>query len=393
MASPRNGQPFSRDPIHPQTQPPIAPDRRMRGRRPERADRRMRRPRDQTERRRQRWLISLGVGIFLIIGGIVGYGYYHEYIAPPRVLAAQVGDTRYSQGDLVKRMRMLQADAAVGGPSLDFAQAPFEVLNSMAEAGVIRRLAPELNVQVTEAHIEVALLQKFFSRVPEGQEAVPGQIEQEYKEEYRRFLNRNHLSEPDYRELIGERIYRAGVRAKLGEKVPSIGEQVEVHWISLPSDTLSSDEGPTGPTPKQVRNRLETEDLEDLAAELSVDFRYADDKGYVGWVPEGAFPGLDEVLFGSDKREAIAHNEISQPIYTLGGDYIVKVTGGPETREISDLMREKLKDEVMAEWLLEQKTIGGKEGWFKVKFNSKLYAWAIDQVKQTAPRSTVPAGG
>ena len=391
MASPPNGQPFSKDPIHPE--PPKAPDRRMRGRRAQPADRRMRRPRDQRERRRRRWLIALGVGIFLMIGGIVGYGYYHEFIAPPRVLAAQVGDTRYSQGDLVKRMRMLQADAAVGGPSLDFAQAPFEVLNSMAEAGVIRRFAPELNVQVTEAHIEVGLLQKFYPRVPEGQEAVPGQIEQEYKDAYQSFLNRNHLSDPDYRELIGERIYRAGVRAKLGDQVPSLGEQVEVHWISVSSDLLSSDEEPAGPDAKQVRTRLDTEDFEDVAAEVSVDFRYSDQNGFVGWVPKGAFPSLDETLFGSDEQEPIAHNEISQPIYSLQGDYIVKVTGGPETREISDLMREKLKDEVMAEWLLEQKTIGGKEGWFQVKFNSSLYAWAIDQVKQAAPRSTPPAGG
>ena len=337
--------------------------------------------------------IIVGVAILLIIGGIVGFGYYRVFVAPTQVLAARVGDTRYSQGDLVKRMRLLMADSLDQGQTFDYGTAPFEVLSEMAEAGIIRRSAPRFGIQVTESEVELALLLRFAPRVPEGQEVRPGQIEQEYTEKYQGFLNSRHLSDKDYRELVGERIYRTRLRGKLGEQVPSIGEQVEVHWVKLPSEFDTSGASSGAPSPELVRERLEEEGFENVAREVSVDRLYADGKGYVGWVPKDAFPSLDEPLFGSEEQDPIAHNEISEPIFTMEGSYILKVTAGPEEREISDVMKERLKDQVMDTWLLEQKTTGGQEGWWEMKFNSDIYAWAVDQVRQAFPRATPRSPG
>ena len=352
----------------------------------------MQRPRDQRDRRKHRLVILVGVVIFLVIAGIAVFGYYREFMAPSRVLAARVGDTRYTQGDLVKRMRMLQAASGAVGQPIDFSRTPFETLNGMAEAGIIRRFAPGLGIRVTKGDVDFFLQGQFSPNVPEGQEVREGQIQREYRERYQNFLDNSHLSDKGYRRLVEERVYRARIREVLGEQVPLIIDQVEVHWIVLRSPLDATGSGPPALPPDQVLNRLKEEDFEDVAKELSAERTYADDKGYVGWVPQGAFTFLDETLFGSDKRKPLALNEISKPVFAENGTYLVKVTAGPEEQEISETMREKLKDRALDNWVLKRKEIGTSEGWWEMKFDSKIYAWVVKQVTEAAPRATPQAG-
>ena len=353
----------------------------------------MQRPRDQRDRRKQRLVILVGVVILLVIGGIAVFGYYREFMAPARVLAARVGDTRYTQGDLVKRMRMFQATLGAAGQPIDFATAPFETLNSMLEAGMTSRFAPGFGIRVTEGDVDLYLEQQFSPSVPEGQEVREGQIQREYRGRYQTFLDKGQLSDKDYRRLVEERVYKARIREVLGEQIPLITDQVEVHWIVLPSPVgLIGSAAPSSP-PDQILKRLEEEDFEDVAKELSAERRYADDQGYVGWVPQGAFHFLDETLFGGENRKPLSLNEISQPMFSQDGTYLVKVTAGPEEREISETMREKLKDQAFENWILEKKEIGTREGWWEMKFDSKIYSWVVKQVTEAAPRVTPQAGG
>ena len=353
----------------------------------------MQRSRGQKDRQKQRLVIIAGFALLMIIGGIVGYGYYSEFVAPPRVLAARVGDTVYTQGDLVKRVRLLQAASVAVGQPFNYGRVPFEVLEDMAEAEIIRRAAPTFGVQVTDAEVEGYLLQVFYPRIPAGQEVLPGQIEQEFKDNYQSFLNQTHLSDRDYREITEENIYRVRVREVLGEQVPLAGEQVKVHWIILPPVSYSTEGFPTSATPDQIYGRLETEEFAAVAGDVSVARRFANEGGYVGWVPEGAFPFLDDILFGNEETEPLAHDEISPLILSEGQTYIIKVTAGPEEREISETMRSELKTQTLENWLQEQKLVGGREGWFELKFNSQIYEWVTEQVRQTAPRVTPPADG
>ena len=368
-------------------------DRRMRGRRPQRSDRRVQRSRDQRDPRKRGLVMIVGAAILLIIGGIVGYGYYDEFVAPPRVLAARVGDIRYTQGDLVNRMRLLQSISASRGQPLDLGNTPFQVLMNMAEAEMIRRAAPTYNIQVTEDEVELAIRSDFYPRVPEDQEVGEQQVEREYRENYQGFLQNSHLSDKDYRRILEESLYRARMRAKLGEQVPLVGEHVEVHWIKLDANAAPSPVGVPPTSPEQIRKRLEKEEFADVARAVSVERRYADEKGYVGWVAKGAFPNLDAAFFGSEKRDPIPYNEISPPIATIDGTYIVKVTVGPEQREMSLVMRSLLANQSLDKWLNEQRDIGTKEGWLEMKFNSRIYYWVIDQLDQSAPKTTpAPAG-
>lgn len=368
-------------------------DRRMRGRgsessrQPPPTDRRMQRPNDPGTRRRRKWALIVGVVMLLVLGGVASTGFYLAFVAPDQVTAARVGDMVYTQGDLVKRIRMLKVDSAASGGNFAAGTSPFEVLQEMYEAGLARRGAPRYGIRVTDAHVETYLKLKFSP----GTEAVQGssdpEVEREYRENYVRFLNDRHLSDSDYRELIEERIFMSRLREKLGEQIPALGEQVEVHWIRLPSpgEINPADPNPVSATEFAVE-RLEEEPFEEVARRIST-YTYPDkDKpGYVGWVPRGAFPELDKYFFGDEEDDPLAHNEISEPVATPEGTYIFKVTAGPEDREISDQMRERLKDRALVSWLREEQSRGSNEGWFELNWNSKLYDYVNEQVREFSP--------
>ena len=348
---------------------------------------------DKADRKRQRVLIVLGLSIFSIVAGIVAYGFYDEFVAPPKTVAARVGDTVYTQGDLVNRMRMLQAASAATGAPFDFGGKPFEILMDMAEAEMVRRAAPGYNIHVTEQDIQAGLRDRFYPDVPEGQEVRPGQLEREYRENYQGFLDRSFLTDSDYRQIVEESLFKSLLREKLGEVVPFVDEQVEVHWIRLPSEVSAASTGIPGPRPEEVLARLEEESFAAVADDASTDTRYADNKGYVGWVPEGAFPVLDKHLFGDAEQEPVAHNEVVGPLFTQEGTFVFKVTGGPEVREISEVMREGLKTRALETWLRQEVERGGREGWLKINFDSDLYAWALDEVRDARPPATTAPSG
>ena len=368
-------------------------DRRMRGRKAtQRVDPRIERSQGRTDKGTRRRAFLIGAVFLLIIGGIAGYGFYDKFVAPTRVLAARVGDTTFTQGDLVSRMRMMQASGEANGQPIDFGRAPFEVLLAMTEAGLMRKAAPRYNIQVTGVDVDAVLRQRFFPQLSEGEEAAPGQLEETYKQTYQQFLNRSHISDNSYRELVEEDVYRQKFREVLSKQVLSRANQVEVHWIRLSSiiDTLSTD---ASVEPSDIRKRLDTEDFSAVASELSVRAGFSNTSGYVGWVPKGAFRVLDEYLFGSDEQVPLAHNVINDPIFTAEGTYILKVTGGPEEREVSDVMIQRLNDRALENWLLEEKDVGAAEGWYLWNFNSDIYEWVVDQVREARPPDTPESGG
>ena len=79
--------------------------------------------------------------------------------------------------------------------------------------------------------------------------------------------------------------------------------------------------------------------------------------------------------------------EIADPVFLTEGVFIIHKVSGPETRELSDTMRNKLNAELLEEWRNNQLQRGSNEGWLKMNFNSTLYGWVADQVAVSAPRN------
>lgn len=381
--------------------PPAERRRRSRERRGRSAEARRQSARASQERDRQRLLIVVGATLILVIFAIVAVGYYREFYQPPRIMAGEIRGVRFKMGDLVQRIRVLQGIGRyTSGGRVDLSRVPFEYLQGLLHAEILRQASPGLGITITKDDIDQALREDFKPAVSPGQETDPGQVEKEFQENYKRFLTATGLSDKDYRVIVEERLAERQLFFLLGTNIPKTLEQVEVEWIRLDLEG--------GIVPTEVKKRLDTEDFAKVAAEVGRPDRFTNEEGYVGWIPQGTFPELDEVLFGSKKTEPpssggtgttgdsqlsvrpktepLAVGAISDPVFTRGGVYLIRKKGGPEVRELSDLIRVKLNIELLTKWKNDQVERGAKEGWVRMNFDSNKYAWVAEQVRVSAPR-------
>mgnify|MGYP002527502052 CR=1 FL=1 len=90
-----------------------------------------------------------------------------------------------------------------------------------------------------------------------------------------------------------------------------------------------------------VKARLESEDFQQVAADVNASGGFADSDGYVGWVPEGAFPDFDKLLFPTDEGSAFLEvGGISDPQFTgEDGIFIIhKLRSEEHTSELQSLV-------------------------------------------------------
>ena len=329
------------------------------------------------EKKHQRLVWAIFTVLIMVISGVVAAGVYDKYIHPPRVWAGSVRDVEFTMGDLVDRIQVLQGLTG----QVDLSIVPFEYLQNQLIAEILRQASPGLGINITDEDLDKALRDQFLPEATAGEQVAPGQLEQEFEQNYSAYLTRTDLSDVDYRIILEEQLAEFQLRSILAASIGETGEQVEVEWIFLE---------PTGNVlPLEVRERLDIEEFGVVAAEVSVPDGFANGSGYVGWVPKNAFPDLDFVLFGDEENEveALEVGEISRPVATLDGIYIVHKLSGAEDREITVAMRVKLLAQVTRQWELDQLTRGAEEGWLRMNFNSELYAWVAQQVNISAPRT------
>lgn len=373
--------PWNRGDGQDQTAPADA-RRRARGRRARQEEARAESSRSTREKRHEKLAWGIGSGLLVLVIGIVVFGFYQEFYRPPRVWAGSVRDQEFKMGDLVERIRVLQGLSG----QVDLSTVPFEYLRDLLNAEVLRQAAPNLGFRLTDEDIDGVIKSQFYPSVPEGQESDPGQLDQEFQNNYQIFLARTGLADADFRVIVQEQIALQQLGLMLGRTIPETTEQVEVEWIRTEIEGRI-DVG-------AVRARLGTEktgggeDFIKVAGEVGVPAGFADRTGYVGWVPKGAFPELDGALFGDEERDIppLEVGEISGPIFTQNGIYIVRLLTGPTDRDFSNQMRNKLNVELVTKWQTDEQIRGANAGWLRMNFNSKWYAWVADQVRLSAPR-------
>lgn len=334
------------------------------------------------ERRQFRVGVGIGTAFLLIIVGVVAFGYYQEFYKPPRVWAGSVNNVEFKMGDLVQRIRVLQGVNRYQGGQVNLSTIPFEYLQNLIHAEVLRQQSPLLGIEITDEDIENDLRRQFTPTPEPGQETDPGQLEQEFKANYTAFLTATGLSDSEFRVIIEEQISVRALAALLSRDIEDPQQHVEIQWIQLSLDGNIS--------PDDVLRRLENEDFVRVAQELNTVGQFSGTNGYVGWVPKGAFPNLDDTLFGNEEKgkekEPLAVGAVSEPIFTAESNFIVKVLSGAEERELEDRMALQLTVELVKSWQKESLSSGTSQGNVKMNFNSKLYEWVTDQVFITAPR-------
>ena len=370
------------------------------GRGSEPNDRRIRRVRAQSSLAKKKIaFIFLGIGLLAIAGVAIAYWYTQLY-RPPRVEAAVVNDVRFNQGDLVKRVRMIQASQGwnpaafvdltsilrvLYNPDIEITSGPFTL--GWVQMELLKQFGPEYGVEITENDIDETI-RVIFTPDPVPGEVVPeDQQEREFRERYESYLNFNRISDAEFRRLMEEQLYFYDMREALGANVPTEEEHLEVYWLRTP---VRPDPALGDPAKYQdlqlIVERLEEEEFEAVAYEYSAvfDSRYTEPNGYVGWLPKGAFPRLDPVLFGSEDNDPLEIGVISDPWESSGYMYFMKVVDGPEVREVEDRWTERLKDIALQTWLEDKFEEGTSEEWVRVKYDSRIYAWAAEQLRQTA---------
>jgi len=356
---------------------PEAGRRRARTRRMRQEEARGEPSRLTREKRHQRVAVGIGAGLLLVILGVVSFGFYQEFVKPPRVWAGSVRNVEFTMGDLVMRIRVLQGYTG----RVDLSTVPFEYLRDLLNAEVLRQAAPGLGISITDEGIEQALRDRFYPIPPAGQESDPGQLDEEFRNNYQINLARTGLTDAEFRVILGEQIALQQLRFLLGQGIEDTQEQVEVEWLRLDIEGRLDISG--------VRKRLDNEPFAKVAGEVANPGQFADQTGYVGWVPRGAFPDLDDTLFGDEERDrqALEVGEISQPLFTQDGIYIIHKLTGLTEQDLSGSMGVKLNTELVVKWQNEQQLIGSGDGWLKMNFNSKWYSWVADQVQLSAPRT------
>ena len=336
------------------------------------------------ERKRQRIAMTVGTILIMAIVAIVAVGYYREFYNPPRVTAGAIRGVEFSMGDLVERIRVVQGINRYQGGKVDLSVVPFEYLQGLLNSEILRQAAPSIGIYVTKENVDEAIKGRFYPVAPAGQETDPGQLDLEFESNYRNFLTQVNLSDDVYRRIVEEGLQRQQLALFLARDIPESMGQVEIEWIRLEFD------GPV--QADDVKARLESEDFQQVAAEVNASAGFADADGYVGWIPEGAFPDFDKLLFSTGDGSALLEvGGISDPQFTgEDGIFIIHKLSDLEEKDLSPLMLYKLTTEMVKGWQEIQLTQGSHDGWLEINFDSDRYAWVADQVRLTAPRVPKP---
>ena len=341
-------------------------------------------PQEVAEKRQRRIGFGIGAVLLFVAAGVVAFGYYREFYQPPRVWAGSVKNVEFTMGDLVSRIRVLQGVNRYQGGQVNLSTVPFEYLQNLVNAEILRQQTTILGVSIQDDDIETELRRQFVPTAATGQETDPGQLEREFRDSYSGYLTATGLSDANFRIIVEERLAERALAARLSEDIEPQQDHVEIRWIQLSvgGNILIGD----------VANRLANEDFVRVAQEISVASQFADPNGYVGWVPKGAFPELDEAIYGDESKgiPALAPGTVSEPIFTNEAYYLIKTISPAEERDLNNVMGFKLLQETVAAWQREALVAGTTAGTVRMNFNSRLYDWVTKQVFITAPRIDRP---
>jgi|GEM_PF-998369 hypothetical protein len=339
---------------------------------------RRRRMAQYRQSRRRPLSIVIAAALLFIISLVLLVGYYITFVVPPKHVVAHVNGVEFTLGDMDVIIKANAAFRAETGAQGGISTFPFQVLDNLVEGELINQVSPSLGLSVTDQEIENRLRENFYPTPPEGQKPSEEQLEREYREKYTRYLAIAQYSASTYREIIRGDLMRAKALETFENRVPSIEEHAFVEWIRI---------GQEGDRPLQTLEGIHEQLINGanfgvLAQQFSDDKRHADLKGVVGWVPRGAFPDLDETFF------SIKPNTPSEPMFAGDGYYVIRITGNPETRQVSKEMSQLVKESIFKKWVDELRAANS----VNVDFGSEEYDWLINKTREAVPEPTATPG-
>ena len=327
------------------------PARRPPGRRPAA---RARAPVAEEKRpsRRRTALIAAAV-VLVVLGLAIGIGYYVIYVVPFQYTIIKVNDVEISIDYFVKRLR--------GGTAEDI----FTMIESITHEELIRQGAPRYGIEVTDEEV-----------MDELRTAARGEnvaiSEPEFRTWYRAQLNESGLSEAEFKDLTRTYIMSFRLQQYLGERAPSVAEQVHLHYILVPSYEDAQN---------AVTRLDEGADFAELAAELSLDEESGKLGGDLGWWPLDTL-GITYETYYLTPPESVFYlgvGEISGPsmmdqesevfaIYMVSERAVAMEIDGDKLQIVRGRQMEKW---LTAETVAQDVTLHGRNN----GFDSETHAW------------------
>jgi hypothetical protein len=345
------------------------------------------RARKEQSRRSRPFIIVGGVVVAGLIGVTV-WAFVQEYVVPPRQLAVQVQDSKYTRGDVVEFIRFNQRLAEDLGVEFQIGNSLFDALQLIQDNELAFRAAPTLGVAVSPEELEerIEQLLGFPGLTPE--ERANPRTRQALDEAKRQFLNRVSLTEGVYRDIVRKDYFKQKVRDVLSQQVPRIQPQVHVYEIVL------TDNSPQ--TLQRIERALAAGDSpEQVALEFSQSPDVQRNRGDAGWFPRKVVQEIDALLWGTndDGSRRLPFGVPSDPQYNSDAKtyniYVVKEFS--EAREINDTVLKKLTDDALQEFLTARRVELSERKELFMDLNSDVYNWVNKQVRLASVRPTPTA--
>lgn len=327
------------------------------------------------------------IGAMLVaLAGVVVAGYVIIFVLPPQQLIVRVNDVSYSRGDMVKLLRLRQRTMELSdSQGMRTSDDVFEALQLIVENEVIAQAAPSDGIAVSREEIDNAIRNSMAPTENESIGKSSDQIEREYRERYRQFLNQSQVSEAEHRDLVRKAILREKYRQFLSDKVPAVAEQVYLHRIALgPNDEIDimqtklADLIGDDTSPEHIREVVRV-----IAREFSSDPETYQSAGELGWAPLGIYEDYESKFWDLEL------GKISDPTPNVDNPqsiYFFIVSERSESREVSRRNRETLKTRALQEWVNSER----RNHDVYAKFNSDIYSWFIEQVRISSTITPTP---
>lgn len=312
-----------------------------------RPSRRRQESKQQIEQRKQRaLLVAAAIAIFFILA-IPAYGYWSNFIAPPRSVVLQVDNNEYTLG--------FMADYLIGvqnltGP-LNMSKEPIALLSMLQQNELVKSGTERKGITIPTDELDKEIKERMIGNSPQFADLPEDQVEREFNEAYIQYLDTSNLSEEEHRDLVRNNLLKEKLKDSLGDDIPTSSKQAKMSWIVIPSKREEGEDAmiASQKAVETVSRGLEIgEDFTVLAEKYSQDRNTAVNGGYYGWVAEGAFGILDETIF------SLSAGETSEAIETGDTTYFFTVSETEEDRMIDEEMLDRLKEVALLEWLREE---------------------------------------
>ena len=313
-----------------------------------RPSQRRQRSKFQREQAKQRALVVAGAIAILFIIAIPAYGYWANFVAPPRSVVLQVDDTKYTLGFMTRYLTGLEAL----GSTVSLSSEPFRLMQQLQQDEIVRSGAARIGVAVSKDAIDQEARDRIIGRSPELAEVPPDQLDREYGEALQQYLDTSNLSESEHRNFVEASLLRDELREFLGSNLPESAEQVNLSWIIISARQEEGEEASIAAqeTVQEVAVRLERgEEFEAVAENFSDDRATAVNGGEYGWIPNGTLGSLDETIF------ALEVGAVSEAVSTGAFTYFFKVTDADEDRALEENQLDRLRDAELQNWIAEER--------------------------------------